>query len=105
MPAALWRKRRLETLPAAAVAALVRAFEADFFAVEKQQRFAIVAPGMAVLDRAADLSAAHRLRAYDAVQLASACAVRDADPDCHRFACFDGDLREAAAVLGFSVLP
>jgi hypothetical protein len=60
---------------------------------------------MQILDEAAARAASHRLRAYDAVQLASALAAREADADCDSFACFDSDLREAAAASGFALIP
>ncbi|WP_232832111.1 hypothetical protein [Nocardiopsis sp. FIRDI 009] len=45
------------------------------------------------------------LRAYDAVQLATGKAVRSVDPGCSTFAVFDKDLRGAAALEGFALLP
>ncbi len=48
---------------------------------------------------------AYGLRAYDAVQLASAEAARAADPGCDSFACFDASLRDAAAGAGFALYP
>lgn len=59
----------------------------------------------AVLEAAARLCAVHGLRAYDAVQLASALAVRDAVPECRTFAAFDRQLRAAAAAEGFTPAP
>lgn len=47
----------------------------------------------------------HGLRANDAIQLATAAAVRAADPSISRFAAFDKDLRGAAGVEGFTVEP
>jgi predicted nucleic acid-binding protein len=57
-----------------------------------------------VIDDAAHLVAVHLLRAYDAVQLATARAVRAADPSCTTFACFDQQLAQAAAAEGFAEL-
>jgi predicted nucleic acid-binding protein len=45
------------------------------------------------------------LRAYDAVQLATALAVRAADPGVKEFVAFDRGLCEAAGVEGFVVTP
>ena len=59
----------------------------------------------AILDRAADTAAAHGLRAYDAVQLASAIVARTADPDLTSFACFDDRLSDAARIEGFTTIP
>jgi predicted nucleic acid-binding protein len=50
-------------------------------------------------------AARHALRAYDAVQLASALAVRELDPRCSHFACFDTELRRAASRAGLVLLP
>ena len=58
-----------------------------------------------MLDAAAALTATHGLRAYDAVQLASAITARKVEPRCDAFAAFDDRLREAAAREGFSLLP
>jgi len=68
-------------------------------------RFAIVAAGGTLLEAAAQLVASARLRAYDGVQLATAIAARGADADIDAFACFDVDLRDAASVHGFVLLP
>jgi uncharacterized protein len=47
----------------------------------------------------------HRLRASDAIQLASAIAVRTGDRACTVFACHDLALRRAAVAEGFTLLP
>ncbi|MFN0070922.1 MAG: type II toxin-antitoxin system VapC family toxin [Chloroflexota bacterium] len=44
-------------------------------------RFVIVATDRAIIDKAVELTGRHRLRAYDAVQLASALSIRDALED------------------------
>lgn len=49
--------------------------------------------------------ARHRLRAYDAVQLASALAASSALDDQLTFVVFDRSLSEAATREGLSVLP
>jgi predicted nucleic acid-binding protein len=106
VPAAVWRKERLGELHAADAEVLVAAFEADWFGTEGEPpRFASVGLAQALLDRAAGLVATHALRTYDAIQLASALAARDADPDCRELACFDEGLRGAAAREGFSLVP
>lgn len=52
---------------------------------------------------AAELARRHRLRAYDAVHLASALFVkREGDV---AFACWDKELREAAAAEGLALVP
>ncbi len=104
VPAALWRKLRIGELTAPQAGVLVRAFEADFHGTGDQApRFAVVAVGEPLLDHAADLVAAHGLRAYDGVQLAAALAVREVDPRCDTFACFDATLTAAAVAHGFAV--
>lgn len=73
VPSAIWRKHRMGELSTEDAALLVAAFEADYFGTEGGVAgFAVVHPGPAVLDRAARLVAVHPLRAYDAIQLASA---------------------------------
>jgi hypothetical protein len=85
---------------------LLSAFELDFHGeAGRGSRFAIVAPTEPVLVAAAREAAAHGLRAYDAVQLASALAVRELDPRCSHFACFDAELRGAASRAGFFLTP
>ncbi len=106
VPAAIWGKVRMEELEPVDAGTLVQEFEADFFGTEEEPpRFAVLAVAMAVLDDAAARAAAHGLRAYDAVQLASAIAVHQADGDCYSLACFDRDLRDAAAACGFALIP
>jgi len=106
VPAAIWRKERTGDLPVADAEVLVAAFEADWFGTEEDPpRFAATTLPPALLDRAAELTATHGLRARDAVQLASALAAREADPGCREFACFDEGLRAAAARSGFSLVP
>ncbi len=58
-----------------------------------------------VLEDAARLTGVHGLRAYDAVQLAAAVAVRAVEPSCTELAVFDGALRNAATVEGFTLVP
>jgi hypothetical protein len=106
VPAALWRKQRTGELSVAEAALLVAQFEADWFGTEEDiRRFEVVRMAAAVIEDAARLTGAHRLRAYDAVQLASARAVRTADPEITRFAAFDHTLRDAAAADGFTAIP
>lgn len=106
VPAAIWRKYRMGELTAADTQVLTDEFEADYFgSAGEEPRFAAVMPTAGVLDRAARMLATRGLRAYDAVQLASACAVRAADPECGEFAAFDEALRAAALAEGFSLRP
>ena len=106
MPAALWRKQQMGALGAHDAATLTRAFEADWLGLTPGGgRFTVVALTDRVLNEAAGLCATDGLRGCDAVRLASASAARAADPSCRALACFDGDLRDAAARRGFAVLP
>jgi uncharacterized protein len=106
VPSALWRKARTRELDDGAAGVLVSAFELDFHGdPESGPRFTIVSLTGPVLISAAREAARHALRAYDAVQLASALAVREVDPRCSQFACFDADLRRAASRESFTLVP
>lgn len=106
VPAAIWRKHRIGELGPADAAILVAAFDADYYgAAEDLPRFGVVVATATVLEAAARLVGVHSLRAYDAVQLASAKAAAGAIPDCRTVAAFDGTLRAAAAKEGFALLP
>jgi predicted nucleic acid-binding protein len=106
VPAAIWRKHRMGELPSEQARLLVQDFEADYFgSAGADARFVAIAPVARVLDDAARLAAVHGLRAYDAVQLASARAAQEADPRCSSFAVFDHALRASAAAEGFDVIP
>lgn len=105
VPAALWRKHRSGELPAEAAATLAARFAHDYAGAERPARFAIVPVVPAVLDLAAQLVGSAGLRAYDGVQLAAATIARDAGAGIQSFACFDADLRRAAALNGFKLLP
>jgi uncharacterized protein len=106
VPAALWRKQRLGELSADDARLLAADFEADYFGADGEPPlFAAVTTTAGILDEAARLCASHGLRAYDAVQLSSARAVRHADENCTAFAAFDRSLRRAAAAEGFDLVP
>jgi hypothetical protein len=106
VPAALWRKTRTGELEDATASVLVSAFEFDFHGdSDSGSRFTVLSLTEPVLIAAAREAARHALRAYDAVQLASALAVREVDPRCSQFACFDSELRRAASRAGFLLLP
>lgn len=57
----------------------------------------------ALLARAADSARAHSLRAYDAIHLAGALSF--AAGEGLQFACWDKELRDAAAQHGFELIP
>jgi uncharacterized protein len=106
VPAALWRKHRDASLPAEAAGVLSERFAADYHGWQHNPpRFAVVAVSEPLLDSAAGAAVTHGLRAFDAVQLASALAARVALPDLSGFAAFDRALRRAAAAEGFTVIP
>ena len=105
VPAALWRKHRLGELSAADAAVLVEEFEWDWFGEPgAEERFAVLGTTDVVLDEAARAVARYPLRAFDAVQLASALAARTADAGLTTFACFDVGLADAARAEGFTIL-
>lgn len=106
VPAALWRKRRTGELGSVHARTLTDVFEADYFGDGTSgRRFLILGIPDEVLDEAAHLVATHALRAYDGIQLASALAAREVDPECNAFACFDDGLRAAAAANGLTLIP
>ncbi len=105
VPAAFWGKVRAGELDAGAADVLVRAFEYDYHGDEVTgPSFAVISCGEPTLADAARQAARHRLRAYDAVQLACAVAARSADPSVHTMVVFDGTLRAASLAEGFDVL-
>lgn len=106
VPAALWRKQRMGELTADEAATLVVQFEADWYGTDDEPgRFVVAALTASALEDAARLTGVHGLRAYDAVQLAAAVAVRAVEPSCTQLAAFDGALRNAATVEGFALVP
>ncbi|MDN5860362.1 MAG: type II toxin-antitoxin system VapC family toxin [Pseudonocardia sp.] len=106
VPAALWRKHRIGEIAPEDASTLVTEFEADYFGTpDEDPRFAVVALTPGIMEAAARFTAVHGLRAYDAVQLASAVAAVAADPDCTTFAAFDKSLRVATLAEGMTVSP
>ncbi|MGH3916701.1 MAG: type II toxin-antitoxin system VapC family toxin [Pseudonocardiaceae bacterium] len=106
VPAAIWRKHRMGQLELTDTAILIAAFEADYHgSASDPPRFGVVATTAAILEAAARMVGVHGLRAYDAVQLASAKVAAQAVPDCRAMAAFDLTLRSAAATEGFALLP
>lgn len=106
IPAAFWRKHRAGDISATDAATLTAAFEWGWFDGDAEaEPLAIVPPNEEILDRAAHTTAVHGLRAYDAIQLATAVVARAADPDLTTFACFDERLADAARLEGFTTIP
>lgn len=99
VPGALWRKQRTRELSEDDAGILTAAFEADWH--DSTGPFLPVVVSAAVLEGAAALTARHGLRAYDAVQLATAIAARSAGVEVTAFLCFDAELAAAAAREGW----
>jgi len=97
---AMWRKQRLGELDPADAALLVRAFLADCAEPGDASPFVTVAVLPSILRHATRLVGLHPLRAYDAVQLASALAVDQALGEPLTFAATDRALNAAAAAEG-----
>jgi uncharacterized protein len=106
VPAALWRKERMGEITAQQAGDLVAEFEADYFGADSgPSRFVVVAVSAEVLDGAARAVATYGLRAYDAVQLASAVLAREAAPEVGALLAWDAELRDAAVREGLAAYP
>lgn len=104
VPAAFWRKHRVGELEAMDAGVLTAQFEADYYGTaEEDPRFTVVGVTPEILDDAATLCGRHPLRGFDAIQLASAMAVRRVDPAVATMAVYDLTLRAAAAAEGLGV--
>jgi uncharacterized protein len=100
--AAIWRKQRRGELDLDDSLILLRAFAVDYAGTsDRPPQFIAVAVTEEILGRAAELTGTHGLRAYDAVQLASALAARAVDRRCAALAAFDRELLQAAISEGF----
>ena len=104
---ALWRKHRDGELSAHDAHVIVDGLRWDLADGRFSSGAAVaeVSIGADVLDAAARLVAVELMRTGDAIQLASALAVRSADPECTNFLVFDRRLAEAATTEGFDVQP
>jgi ribosomal-protein-serine acetyltransferase len=104
--AALWRKHRIGELDLDDALILIRAFQLDCSGTPRTPpRFITLAVLDPFIERAAELAGTHGLRAYDAIQLASALAAREADERCDTIASFDQLLTRAAIAEGFDAMP
>lgn len=102
---ALWIKVRRGELASEDAVLIEGWFATDWHGDgEHPPRFAAVPASPAILESAVALVSRHALRALDAIQLASALAVREADPDLQTFLGFDARLNRAAAAEGFAVV-
>jgi predicted nucleic acid-binding protein len=107
---AIWRKQRIGELSPNQARVLVDAFLADLGSSGQPSPTASVtylpvATGPGVLDTAVALCGIHGLRAYDAIQLASAVRARAVDPTITELLTYDVALHRAAAAEGFAVNP
>ncbi len=84
---------------------VVATLDAAFVADVRNGRFAVVPVADTVIARSLTCVRQHRLRAADAVQLASALLTREADPGVDTMAVFDQGLRVAAQAEGLALLP
>lgn len=105
VPAAFWGKHRTDALSAEDAALLTAAFTLDYHGDdETDSAFAVIALTADILQDAALQAARHGLRAYDAVQLATALAARAADPAIDTVTVLDQILRRAMLAEGFLAL-
>ncbi|SMD16135.1 type II toxin-antitoxin system VapC family toxin [Kibdelosporangium aridum] len=105
VPSAFWRKQRMGQLSNREAAVLVSLFENDYYDTEDKAPFVVLGVTPVVLEAAARLTRRHELRAFDAIQLASAKLAAEGDPEITEFAVWDKRLREAAAAEGFTLIP
>ena len=103
--AAVMRKVRVGALAGDLADVLVDELEADLTGLDGAPRCATVRVDVRLLERATELVRSHPLKGYDAVQLATALAVRDVDPEPVTFLCFDAQLGRAARAEGLAVAP
>ncbi len=100
--AALWRKQRTDGRRAADVRVVVDAFRGHLGGLTGDVAMLPVVTTIPIVDSATTLVARHPLRAYDALQLATAMTVREVAP-VGEFLAFDRTLCAAAAAEGFDV--
>ena len=103
VPAALWRKCRMSEISAPTARSLCQRFLADVSATSPSRSVVLIKTTDVILISAISLVARHPLRAYDAVQLASAVAASQTFGNCS-FGCFDRQLSTAAAIEGLPLL-
>ena len=101
---AIWRKARSGEINESEAEQLVRDFRADLRSKRTDGPELIALPvSTKLLNSAARLVTIHDLRSLDAVQLATALAAREVDPQCDAFACYDERLARVAALHGFTI--
>ncbi len=103
VPAAFWRKHRVGEISASDAQIMCQRFLADVSASSLERNTVLMKVNEDILREAINLVAHHPLRAYDAVQLASALAASRLMGGC-TFGCFDQQLSTAAAIEGLPLL-
>lgn len=103
VPAAIWRKHRVGEVSASDAHTLCRQFLNDVSSSNLDRNTVLMKANEDILHGAIDLVARHPLRAYDAVQLASALSASRLVGGCS-FGCFDRQLSTAAAIEGLPLL-
>lgn len=98
MHAAVARRGRESPQDQPALDVVERQFAMDW------KQFVVLEVNQMLVELASEYADAFSLRAYDAVQLASAVRLRDQANTGLRFACFDRRLNQAAGLLGMEVL-
>jgi hypothetical protein len=96
---ALFRRVAQGTLPEATAMKVSECVDDDL------RRMVVVQPRVRTIALASMLVQRRRIRAYDAVQLASAIVVGNSEGDAVTFACADDELRAAALGEGLRVFP
>ena len=97
--AALARRRREGAIKPSDYQRLLRDLHADW------PRFFIITVSSQLVQMAGDVAERHRLRAYDAVHLASGLAVKTQAAESVTFACWDRSLAQAARKAGLQPFP
>ena len=101
---AIWRKTRIGDLEELQAHHLIRRFRTDLRSDLFDRTNLVAVPVTSnLLSLATELVPVHGLKSLDAIQLASAKAAREAEPDLDTFACYDRNLGRAAASQGFRV--
>jgi predicted nucleic acid-binding protein len=94
--AAFARRQRERTIPLSDYRRLIRDFEVDW------RHYLVIEATEPLVRRAAELAEAHRLRAYDAMHLASASVLKENLEDSVSFASWDSQLQAAARREGLA---
>lgn len=94
--AAFARQQRERTIPLSDYRRLIRDFEADW------RHYLVIEATEPLVRQAAELAEAHRLRAYDAIHLASASVLKENLEDSVSFASWDSQLQAAARREGLA---